>query len=180
MPTARDEMQCTVCEGKIYVIGGHYYSVPTGELFYNINEAYDPVADTWSILQPMPYVRRDAGSASVGGKVYIIGGNYTSYYSTVQRYDPATDTWSLAAPLSTPCAWPGCAVLGGKIYVAGGYASGIGVFNRLPYAARDLLGCTASLSWIHRGTAQSDEFCFIGGGLGATGCHDGFFRFHTR
>jgi len=52
--------------------------------------------------------------------------------------------------------------------------------TRLPYAARDLSGCTAVLYWSHRSTPQSDEFAFIAGGYDGTNYRDGFFRFYSR
>lgn len=64
----------------------------------------DNQAAGWASAAPMPDARNHLGYASVGGKVYAIGGQHVLDESggvdaTVNVYDPATDTWDTAAPL---------------------------------------------------------------------------------
>ena len=74
---------------------------------------YDPVNDSWKALAPMPTKRGAAVAATVGGKMYVIGGATTApgatnpaihpniaqrVLSTVEEYDPETNTWRDARP----------------------------------------------------------------------------------
>ncbi len=84
----------------------------------------DPSADYWTNRADMPTARRYLGSATVDGKIYVIGGYGGpggTYLATNECYDPVTDTWETKA--SMPTARNGLAVvaLGGKIYAIGGY-----------------------------------------------------------
>lgn len=61
-----------------------------------------------------------AGVCSIGGRIYIVGGNDgTSFLNTCEAYDPVSDKWSEIAPMCTARAGIGCAVQDGIIYVAG-------------------------------------------------------------
>jgi hypothetical protein len=51
---------------------------------------------------------------------------------------------------------------------------------RLPYAVCNLAACSASVTWDHRGTGQTDEFCFLAGGWDGTSWLAGFLRYYTR
>ena len=74
----------------IYVFGGTAVSGgnPRASLFL-----YDPVTDTWSILDDMPFKRFVMTTSLVNGKVYMIGGSGTSfphkpYLAEVLEYSP--------------------------------------------------------------------------------------------
>jgi DNA-binding transcriptional ArsR family regulator len=106
MPTARGGADANVVDRKIYVIGGSATDAfdSTIDVVLDVNEVYDPVADTWSTKTPIPTPVSAYASAVVDGKIYVIGGlapNGTSRMrvNLNQIYDPATDTWSLGTPL---------------------------------------------------------------------------------
>jgi N-acetylneuraminic acid mutarotase len=111
MPTARMGVQANLADGKIYVIGGQLDDrVIVNSTLINkmtdVNEAYDPSADTWIVRASIPTSVCYYASAVSGGKVYIIGGYTNAANSTSltpvnlnQIYDPITDSWSLGAPI---------------------------------------------------------------------------------
>jgi N-acetylneuraminic acid mutarotase len=121
MPTARWFPGTTVCDGKIYVMGGNA-SATTASL--NEVEVYDPSADSWESKTPMPVPRSQVTACTVNGKIYVIGGSSgpSSWtpVSTVDIYDPATDTWSKGADMPSPRTELGLVAVQDKIYAIGG------------------------------------------------------------
>ena len=84
-----------VVNSKIYAIG--YFGTAA------VTEIYDPASNSWSTGAAMPTSRDDAAVATVGGKVYAIGGrNSGNPVGTVEVYDPATNTWASGSPMPTP------------------------------------------------------------------------------
>ncbi|MEK7475414.1 MAG: kelch repeat-containing protein [Candidatus Coatesbacteria bacterium] len=79
----------------------------------------------WTPEAPMPTARRDAGTAVVGGTVYVVGGNDgAAGYARTEAYDPATDSWATLASLPTGRYGLGVVAVGGTIYAIGGGAGG--------------------------------------------------------
>src|SRR5580692_4135771 len=128
----------TELNGKIYVFGG-FTEGKIGNLaaWTPIDNAfeYDPVNDSWRALAPMPTKRGAAVAATVGGKMYVIGGATTApgatnpaihptvaqrVLSTVEEYDPETNTWRTRASMPTPRNHTAAGAVNGKIYVIGG------------------------------------------------------------
>ena len=122
--------------GKIYVLGG-FVAPATGGGWEPIDNTweYDPAADTWKALAPLPAKRGSAVAVQVNGKIYVIGGATTGDGSkdvainnntTVKNlttndvYDVATNTWSSAAPMALGRNHAFAGTVGGKIYVIGG------------------------------------------------------------
>ncbi len=124
--------------GKIYVMGGFVAPAngPAGG-WQPINNAweYDPAADSWKALAPMPGARGAAAAVDVGGKIYVIGGASTQAgskdvaiigtgpgrsVSTNQVYDPATNTWAERNAMPTARNHTFAGAVNGKIYVIGG------------------------------------------------------------
>ena len=129
----------TEYNGKIYVFGGCMRPL-TGagaggwEPVDNAWE-YDPAADSWKALAPMPGRRCAAIAEQVAGKIYVIGGatvmensGETAMFAnrpvrvlgTNQMYDPATNTWSNRSPMPTTRNHAFSGAVNGKIYVIGG------------------------------------------------------------
>jgi N-acetylneuraminic acid mutarotase len=142
----------TEYRGKIYAFGGFVPPDSGPPAWVPINNAweYDPAADAWKALAPMPTKRGSALAAVVNDKIYVIGGATTIPRSketavmpthphmsvgTVEEYDPATNTWRERSPMPTPRNHAAIGVVNGKIYVIGGrvgaafigYASDISV-----------------------------------------------------
>ena len=129
----------TAYNGKIYVFGGcmRPLSGPGMNGWEPVDNAweYDPAADSWRALAPMPMKRCSAIAAEVGGKIYVIGGatlmensGETALFGnrpqrvvgTNQVYDPATNTWATRSPMPTTRNHAFAGAVNGKIYVIGG------------------------------------------------------------
>ena len=109
-------------------------------------------AATWSMAAPLPQGRSETQAATVGDKIYLIGGGwtetkdgksterYTDGFTT--EYDPRTNSWRERTRSPEGLTHQGIAVLGGKIYLAGGFAGGrhtlpsTGVYSYDPAADR--------------------------------------------
>ena len=118
MPTKRSNMTVGAIDGIIYVVGGYEFSG-----YLAVNEAYDPLADTWTTKAPLPAPRETRGSnnAVLDGKLYMIGGNASGKCSSLNEvYDPATDRWMTKAPMPTPRCHLAVVELSGLIYALGG------------------------------------------------------------
>ena len=89
MPTTRGNLAAAVVNNIIYAIGG-------GGVYLATNEAYDPVANTWSTKTDMPTARGSLGAAAVNNIIYAIGGATNGLLSTVEAYDPTHEVkWFL-------------------------------------------------------------------------------------
>jgi hypothetical protein len=88
----------------------------------NVHEAYDPAADAWVRLAPMPTPRNHLGAAALDGRLHAVLGRADGNYimTTHEVYDAASDSWTAAPPV--PTGRSGVAVLahGGHVYAFGG------------------------------------------------------------
>lgn len=134
MPTPRAAHALAVLNGKIHALGGHaegaqrldqrVHRIGSDGASVGTHEAYDPVANTWSRLAPMPTPRNHHGAAVLEGRIHTIGGRVGQDFTmtTHEVYDPATDTWSAAPPLPTGRSGLAAVALQGRMYVFGGEA----------------------------------------------------------
>src|SRR5678816_356890 len=153
MPRPAHHAALAAANGKIYVMGGFVApsetALPLGAAWQPIDNAwqYDPVADSWKSLAPLPTKRGSAVAVEVGGKIYTIGGAttvegpvlddsrgrlgdakdpfFTAFgparvLSVNEVYDPATNKWETRQPMSVPRNHAFSAAVNGKIYVIGG------------------------------------------------------------
>lgn len=94
---------------------------------------------SWRSAAPMPTKRTEVAAASLGGKIYVIGGfekpglgnvMNLGITSAVDVYDPVTDKWTAAAPLPVGLHHVGIGIVKGRLYVIGGYARvGINIWS---------------------------------------------------
>jgi N-acetylneuraminic acid mutarotase len=127
----------TTYNDKIYAFGGFVYPATGGAAWVPIDNAweYNPATDTWKALAPMPIKRGAAMAATVGDKLYVIGGattqpwatqNFLSFATpqrvlgTVQEYDPGTNTWRERTAMPSPRNHAAIGVVNNKVYVIGG------------------------------------------------------------
>lgn len=123
------------------VIAGKFYVMASsGENRGALMAVYDPATNRWTQRSALGLARPGAGSAVLGGKLYVVGG---SRFNVTQDkwetlditivYDPATDAWTRRAPLPSPRAGISASAvqLGGKarLELVGGIAPG----NNLQY-----------------------------------------------
>ena len=126
--------------GKIYVFGGERWRQGGGGTDRILDEnawEYDPAADSWKALAPMPTLRFAAVAVEAGGKIYVIGGaghhpgakdpaapitatTPQRALDTNEAYDPATNRWETRSPMPTARNHAFAGAVGGKIYVIGG------------------------------------------------------------
>jgi len=123
-------------QGKIYVFGG-FVAPATGGGWEPVDNAweYDPAADTWKALAPLPMKRGSAVAVEVGGRMYVIGGATTvegskepaingggpaRVLTSNEVYDPVANTWQSRAPMALGRNHAFAGAVNGKIYVIGG------------------------------------------------------------
>src|SRR6266702_844582 len=122
-PEPAEELLGASAGGKMYVFCGYAPGFKPIGMVYE----YDPITDKWAKKRPT------ALAASVGDKIYVIGGavpgpNQPSVHplrphtsvGTIEEYDPATNTWRERAPMPTPRNHAVAGSAGGKVYVIGG------------------------------------------------------------
>ena len=141
MPRSAHHAAIATANGKLYVIGGFVppkdTQIPTGGAWEPIADVweYDPAADSWKSLAPLPTKRGAAVAVEVGGKIYVIGGATTvagskdPYFTffgpslvltTNEVFDPATNKWESRRSMSVARNHAYAAAVNGKIYVIGG------------------------------------------------------------
>jgi N-acetylneuraminic acid mutarotase len=109
------------CQEKIYFIVGQTDAdsgkAITSKLIYEYNLAMDK----WIKKPDMPTARLNFATASVDGKIYVIGGD--SFLDKNEIYNPATETWQTGTPMPTARQHIKAAVVNNKIYIIGGLES---------------------------------------------------------
>lgn len=105
---------------RMYVLGHHAgmgQRVGDGGTY-----GYDPIADEWTELTPMPPgTERGASCVTVfQDKVYIFGGTNDVALAEASTYDPATDSWEVLPFLPERRHHCIAAVYGEKIYIVSG------------------------------------------------------------
>jgi len=130
-----------VLNDKIYAFGGFNLPDSGPPAWRPLDNAweYDPAADAWKALAPMPTKRGAAGAAIVNGKIYVTGGANSlpgstetgihptrahNVLATVEEYDPATNTWRGRRPMLLARNHHAVAAVGDKLYAIGGRISG--------------------------------------------------------
>src|SRR5258705_8244746 len=112
--------------GKLYIFGGCLRAISGEGGTTNVWE-FDPVADAYRALAPLPVKRCSAIAETVNGKIYVIGGLEplengmgTRVTGRNEMYDPATNTWTERSPMPTSRDHAYSGVVNNKIYVIGG------------------------------------------------------------
>jgi len=140
MPTARGALAVAASGGLIYAIGGARTG-PGGstESIADV-AAYDPEADSWSVVSAMATARDHLAAAAAApgvsdpapGAIFAIGGraggDFGRNLAANEAYLPVRDTWSSGLMLPTARSGIAAATLHGRIYVFGGEGAG-GTFD---------------------------------------------------
>jgi len=121
-----------VIAGKLYVFSGCTRSSTGAQIKAGLLHRYNPSTNSWTTLKAAPVPHFRPVVATIGGKLYVVGGENASGAAMrrVDMYDPATNTWSTRTGMPTARTNAGGAVLGGKLYVVGG-RSGTAYLNTL-------------------------------------------------
>jgi N-acetylneuraminic acid mutarotase len=104
--------------GLMYVVGGAHDGMSVDSA-----ARYDPVADKWETLPPLPERREHCTAGAIGGIIYVAGGRrdgITGIEPATWAYDPAAKSWTEKASLPTPRGGLAGAVLRGHLFVFGG------------------------------------------------------------
>lgn len=131
-PTKRTEVTAAAVGGKIYVIGG--FSKPSLSNLLSLTvtplvEEYDPMTDRWSSKTPLPVGLHHAAAATVGNRLFVVGGFSASLFSvwqpvsTLFEYARVSETWIERAPMPTPRGALAVTVFDGKLFAVGGYGT---------------------------------------------------------
>jgi len=80
-------------------------------------------SEGWQRLKDMPEIRSEMEAATIGDKIYVVGGlnNKGEATNTVFIYDTKEDTWSLGTPMPLSLHHAGATSFNEKLYVVGGY-----------------------------------------------------------
>jgi len=203
MALASHHVSFTEYKGKIYAFGGFVPPQSGPAAWVPIDNAweYDPAADTWKALAPMPTRRGSPVAVTVGDKILVIGGATTPpntsetavhpqrphiTVGTVEEYDPATNTWRARRPMPTPRNHATAGVVNGKVYVIGGRVAGafIGVSTNVDVTeeydpATDTWGAVRARMPTPRSAIASGTYngkIYVTGGEGQTGVYMSTFR----
>jgi N-acetylneuraminic acid mutarotase len=112
--------------GKLYIFGGCTRAI-TGEGGSTNVWEFDPVANTYKAMAPLPVKRCSAIAETVGNKIYVIGGlepmedgKDTRVTGRNEMFDPVANTWTERSPMPTSRDHAFSGMVNGKIYVIGG------------------------------------------------------------
>lgn len=86
MISARGGTAAGIVDGTIIVVGGEGNAAEQSGVFAQ-NEQYDPSADTWTALEPMPTPRHGMGAAGHDGVLYVPGGATTQVFGAVATHE---------------------------------------------------------------------------------------------
>jgi len=129
MPTARHHHTSAVVDGKLYVIGGRLLGngikSQINEALSNLNdnEMYNPLNDSWTVMEQMPTKRSGIAAAvsPIDGSIYVFGGqSIDGVFDITERYNPKINKWSTEEPMPTGRLGLEAIALLDKIFVIGG------------------------------------------------------------
>lgn len=120
-PLAVYEAQGAVVGTRLYVFGGFYNGATQATTRV---QRYDPAANAWDTVAPMPEKLTHAGHASSAARVFFVGGFLGDHpgASTTHAwvYDAAGDRWSALPNLPAARGGGGAAVIGSALHFFGG------------------------------------------------------------
>ena len=105
--------------GRIYLFGGFGDSGADDD---NLDEAlvFDPAADAWTSLPPLPVARRAWWAHSAGDAILLLGGYTTGFETDVYAFDPTTAMATLGGTLTHGLADSKFVQIGSRLVTAGG------------------------------------------------------------
>jgi N-acetylneuraminic acid mutarotase len=117
MPIGRSSHGMAELNGKLYVAGGMLPRAGDATELW----AFDPESNTWDAsLAHLPTQRDHVIVTSYDGKLYVIGGRYSTNLPTVEIYDPVTDTWSQGPNMPTPRSGMAFAIIKDQLHTIAG------------------------------------------------------------
>lgn len=116
--TARDHLG-GASDGKyVYALGGRDLSQDRN---LDAVERFDPAANKWDAIAPLPAPRGDVAAALIAGRIFVLGGETsTQVFATNEALDLRSLTWGPAPAMLTPRHGLGVAAVGSSLYAFGG------------------------------------------------------------
>src|SRR4029079_2382565 len=85
-----------------------------------------PPHGAWATKKPLPTPRNEVALATVGNKIYVVGGGISgNAVPLIDEYDPASDSWKALAPMPKGLDHLGVAVIGNTIITVGGFIGSV-------------------------------------------------------
>jgi N-acetylneuraminic acid mutarotase len=132
-------------KGRIYMFGGFTLPEKGKPMWVPVNHTweYDPQADGWRALAPLPVARGSANAIHVNGRIYVIGGatlpaglkeewvhpSRNIAVGTPEVYDLTSNTWTKAAEMPAPRNHAAGGAVGDRIYILGGRIGSVFIPN---------------------------------------------------
>lgn len=128
LPQARAEHSVIAFDGKVYAIAGGILKADGKGMQNNgastLVEYYDPNTNKWHNGAPLPRALTHVGLATLGDKLYAVGGFTGDVHKKAQAdafvYDPVKDKWSELPSLPQSRGSVATVSLNGKIHAIGG------------------------------------------------------------
>lgn len=123
LPNRCGAVACVALGGRLHAVGGAIGDTSPAKKSVDWHLAYDPKADRWEKLAPMPTGRDHTGTLTVGNFIHVVGGRVDSFHTNSNLhhiYDPQKDAWAPRRPLPTARSGHGAVLYRGRIFVMGG------------------------------------------------------------
>ena len=120
MPTLREHLALVTDGRYAYAIGGRALSSDKNT---DAVERYDPEANTWEKMAPLPTPRGSFSGVFVDGRIVVAGGEApAAVIDRVDQYDIASNSWSPLPRMNTPRHGLALAAVGTTVYAFDGAA----------------------------------------------------------
>jgi N-acetylneuraminic acid mutarotase len=129
MPTAREHLTSAVVDDKLYVIGGRQADNDSPKANLNQIEMYNPLNDSWTVMEQMPTKRSGIAAAvsPVDSNIYVFGGENPfknegpmRTFDVVEKFNPNRNNWTTEQAMPTARHGPAAIAIDDKIYVVSG------------------------------------------------------------
>jgi hypothetical protein len=126
-PKVSNRGAATGPDGLVYFFGGEIWQ--GGE--FDSAETYDPIADRWAALPPMPVSSIAPAVVALDGSFYVFG------FTASHVFDSRTRTWSELAPMPTQRMWMNAVLdasdrvftIGGSVFDVFGPSSAVEIYD---------------------------------------------------
>lgn len=119
MPTRRDHLGVAASGGQVYAVAGRKEDERSLKAF----ERYDPAADEWTTLPPIPEHKAGFVLAETPAGLVASGGEdlrTRTLYAGVYAFEPGKDAWRRIGSMAEPKHGYGAAYVDGRLWVFGG------------------------------------------------------------
>ncbi|XP_077291905.1 kelch-like protein 26 isoform X2 [Arctopsyche grandis] len=126
MKIGRQAFALAEIDNEIYIMGGWNNQLEANSTGYNNVDAFCPLTGKWRSCAPMNEARLWFSAATVGDKIYVLGGQresdlFSSHkYKSVECYNKKTNSWSFISDLNSPRHGVTAGILGNDLVAVGG------------------------------------------------------------